>query len=640
MLLTEVFDAVGKLDVVNLTPKAKVPHMLQIKAPDAENLVIRFCNYAAKGDAVKQVKPGDKFMQIQIMQLSPKGNLQVLKHGLGSDPIGVMNVITDETLEMMKKFKIDGALLRFPTKSMAGKAKTIGKIAARLLQTRGGGRFVVMPELLEHAGKYTYIMMYRKSTGITGIAGLEIDPDLYTITKTGIGDVVISKKTGDKVTKTEAIAATIIAKEDKRPMASATHFKIDRATLVKSFNMANSIEDKDPSAQFRPVEEILNIVPKEFTSYSMAAKDFMGAERAIIQKYGDDLNLEQVEIDAMIMSMDGKSANSLEALNKYAQIISDFYIDQQYDGAYDTLDHIPDSHPGKEDMVKDMAIRRAEHSIQMAMYNYQQLLERKFNKQYKNFVELSLGHADRESQKAVEYYCAEGYMRINGVLLGNSHMDAEARDSIRAMDKAFETASIKIPKGMTLYRGQNSDSWVSKAAIENKAFYFANFVSTSAKPIMYAAQLGSTSGISIDRKEIEADEITIVDKTDEAIYFGFAITETHVPAIFPGDWSEHLDECEFILPRGTVLKFNKIYHAGSIGKKTNIFVDCHAVGVDALNEEIVYDGDHLMETGEIRPMAFSSFVKKSKEPQVTKSETFSLLAGLMNFEGISKKFSQ
>ncbi|APU01987.1 RNA polymerase-ADP-ribosyltransferase [Aeromonas phage L9-6] len=640
MLLTEVFDAAGKYDVVNLTPKAKVPHMLMIKAPGAENLVIRFCNYAAKGDVVKQVKTGDKFMQIQVMQLSPKGNLQVLKTGLGNDPIGAMNVICDEILNVMVKYRLDGALLRFPTKSLHGQSKTIGRLASRLLKTRGGGRFIVLPELLEHAGKYTYIMMYRKSVGITGVAGLEIDPELYTITNTKVGDIVTDAKTGQTVTKTEAIAKSIEKKEDKRPMNSATHFKISRAEIIKTFNAANNIDKFDATSYFEPVENIINSEGRNIESYNVAAQTFMAPDRDFIQAFGDKIELEQTEIDAIIIASDNKSINGIEALNAFTQIISDVYIEDEYDKTLERLDHISDDHPGKEKMVMDMARRRADPRIKQALHNYQLLIESKFNRQYKDRVEYSLSEAPVASRKAVEMYCAEGYININGTLTGNMrHLDPDTKRDIEAIDTAFKKAGLRIPKGMTLYRGQRSDSWVSKAAMENKAFYFSNFVSTSAKPIMYSGQLGSSSDISLNREEVDPTNIEVADKMDEAIYFGFVITETKVPAIFPGYWSEHNDECEFILPRGTVFKFNKTYKAGGTGGRTNVIVECEAVGLNMLEEsEVIYDGDHLMETGEVKPMGFSNFVKARNEPKLTKAESFSVLANAMSFDGVSPKF--
>lgn len=133
--LDEVFDGgVGKYRVVNLLPKTKVPYVLNIQVPGSENLALRFCNFTSKGDSAKQVKPGDKFMQTQVIQISEKGTPQILRDGLGSDPIGAMNMITDEIVNMLVRYRMDATLLMFPTKALKGQAKNIARITSRLLQ--------------------------------------------------------------------------------------------------------------------------------------------------------------------------------------------------------------------------------------------------------------------------------------------------------------------------------------------------------------------------------------------------------------------------------------------------------------------------------------------------------------------------
>lgn len=58
--LNEVFESEGTLPVVNLNPKLKVPQIWKIG--DAESqLVARMVSYASEGDAIKQVKMGDKY---------------------------------------------------------------------------------------------------------------------------------------------------------------------------------------------------------------------------------------------------------------------------------------------------------------------------------------------------------------------------------------------------------------------------------------------------------------------------------------------------------------------------------------------------------------------------------------------------
>ncbi|WP_211257024.1 hypothetical protein, partial [Xanthomonas pisi] len=80
--LNEVFESEGSLPVVNLNPKAKVPQVWKIGDIDT-NIVVRLFSYLSEGDAVKQVKLGDKYAHVVIMSLSEKGNLAEWKNGLG-----------------------------------------------------------------------------------------------------------------------------------------------------------------------------------------------------------------------------------------------------------------------------------------------------------------------------------------------------------------------------------------------------------------------------------------------------------------------------------------------------------------------------------------------------------------------------
>ena len=104
--LNEVFDSeIAQYKAINVNQKAKVPQLWNIKVPGNDNLLVRMVSYLSKGDAVKQVKMGDKFVQVFLMSLSKNGNASELRNGLGADPIGALNTIFDTVYEQVKKLK-------------------------------------------------------------------------------------------------------------------------------------------------------------------------------------------------------------------------------------------------------------------------------------------------------------------------------------------------------------------------------------------------------------------------------------------------------------------------------------------------------------------------------------------------------
>lgn len=111
-----------------------------------------------------------------------------------------------------------------------------------------------------------------------------------------------------------------------------------------------------------------------------------------------------------------------------------------------------------------------------------------------------------------------------------------------------------------------------------------------------------------------------------------------IKVIVPGHLSGFPSEAEVILPRGILLKINKV--STYMMKETaynKYLIEGTIVPPSEQLEESVYDGDHLMETGEVRPMAgFNQFlVEESKEEE---NEVSQILASLVNINGMSKKF--
>lgn len=635
--LDEVFDGgVGKYHVVNLLPKTKVPYVLNIQVPGSENLALRFCNFTSKGDSAKQVKPGDKFMQTQVIQISEKGTPQILRDGLGSDPIGAMNMITDEIVNMLVRYRMDATLLMFPTKALKGQAKNIARITSRLLQKRSGGKFIVLPELLERGKKYTYIMIYRKSTGITSVKGLEIDPELYTVSSTSVGDVVIDVKTGEKVTKAEAIAGSIEKREEKRSTKSMTNFKIPREDLIKAFTtgIASSDNENNYYDQFGvgPVEKKPPTSAADeavINAYNTVSKEQMRASHYYrFSNFIAANSLDKIDFEKYDVSSHELLALYAETVRQTSEKAAQEWVDENHPNAH------PDVKKGKVDFMVSQDVRRA--IMGWAVYLGNKYDDTVGSVQMRKRLPL-------ECIIALENYTSSGYMKINQVFSANRKPSASTKKDIQNLDKAFDIAGIKLPENLTLWRGMSCAKYPAKVALENKMFYFSNYVSCSAIPIVFLG--GSIAAFDIDIVNAkENDEARVESAEKHGAQFAFAIKNIQVPALITNELSEHQEEREIILPRGTIFEFKKVSNVGEYaGGKRKYLIDCSAVFKSQIDESTeIYDGDLLMQTGEVKLIeGFSGFMKsrEDEEKERLKAEKIqrdNYLSTLIDLGGESK----
>ena len=584
--LNEVFDSAGKYPISNLTPKAKVPHMMAIAAEGKENLVVRFCNYAAKGDAVKQVKPGDKFMQVQIMQMSDKGNLQVLKGGLGNDPIAAMNAICDVTLDAMRVIHTDACLIRFPIKQLQGKAHTLSRIAARIVDRRGKGTYQYVPGMAKFENKYMYILIARKSKQLADIKGLGIDPEMYDIVPAAVGDVVICKKTGDKVTKVEAVEGSLAAKENKRSEASA----IKGVTLSRKQFLQSTRELQGNSFKIGGV-----IYGNEFTN----PDDITGVEgktNGFTEAIGDTINKPTAGGDLF------GSVQVPENLIKKYQVVNAKNMAQFAGEMREVLSAKYDTFKVKtqtrEEFI-DGNMREIMSNVFRAQRDKAQAISALGNA-YNKDADFSL-----DEKKAIKAYTDVYYEDINEIFVANEKPSERVSKWINDLDSSF-AKGMKIPEGMSLYRGMRVPSKLAAVSLENKMFYFSNYVSCSFIPNIFGSGIG---GNAVVAGAIGNSRDINVENTKKT-FFGFAVHSVKVPGIMVADLSSHPSENEVILPRGTVFKFTSVGKTERISDDpmfasqdvSAVFAECEAISGAQINEsEVVYDGDHFADTGELKP---------------------------------------
>ncbi|MFP9058500.1 hypothetical protein, partial [Enterococcus faecalis] len=103
------------------------------------------------------------------------------------------------------------------------------------------------------------------------------------------------------------------------------------------------------------------------------------------------------------------------------------------------------------------------------------------------------------------------------------------------------------------------------------------------------------------------------------------------------------------LPRGLMVKVNKItdasYNDGTV-KTNNKLIQAEVMTTEELTESVIYDGDHLMETGELVTMTgdiedrvdFASFVSSNVKQKVESS--LGIIASCIDIANMPYKFVQ
>ncbi|QHR70606.1 ADP ribosyltransferase [Escherichia phage dhaeg] len=681
--LNEVFESEGTLPTVNLNPKLKVPQIWKIG--DAESqLVARMVSYASEGDAIKQVKLGDKYAHVILMSLSAKGSPAELKGGLGPTPIDAINTIFDVVFEQVKKLRMDAVMFRFPTKKMKGQGPIVQRIIQRLVAQKTGGRFKVVPAMYQFTGKHTYILVVRKQADIEDIKGMPgINAELYTKVDSDVGEVYISKKEGLQVTKETAIAGSIAKVEERRTDKMViTKTKISRRAIAASQSLESYRNESELFKKYEATAADFNkpaTAPLIPDAQEMVTNNNSPAAKNKVANIVAEGTAEELHYDYKMFPLHGigeiqekikeriltaiknEPLTSVKALEKYASVINTVF--EEYKGEW-----LAKHNKTRKGQPDDVWNELTESKWKAAKTKF-------IKKRVYSFagvgggimVDITLGHsADKytpSQKRGIREYCGSGYGDINNLLLGRYNpqnyevmSEKDIESAVNNLDSAFENGD-RLPEGITVYRAQSMTWAIYNALVKNKVFYFRNFVSTSLTPIIFGRFGVTHAGVGLLEPEVRA-ELT-VDKNDEGytkvqgsgdklVKVGWAIDgASKVNVVFPGQLGI-ATEAEIILPRGLMVKINKITDAsnndGIISNNTKL-IQAEVMTTDELQESVVYDGDVLMETGELvvyqddfdtseSPVSFDSFVKS------TRFDVLPLLASCIDLYDIPEKFIQ
>lgn len=692
--LNEVFDSDSDKNypVVNLNLKSKVPQIWSIKAPGNENLVARMVSYQSEGDAVKQVKMGDKYAHLILMSLSAKGAPAELKGGLGSNPIGAINTIFDTVYEQVKALRMDAVMFRFPTKKMKGQGPVLQRLIARLCMARTGGKFKVLDALYNFTGKHTYILIYRKNKPLEDISGIPgINTEMYTKVDSAVGDVWVSKKDGVQVTKDEAIAGSIAEVEKTRTdIAVIRRTKISRRQVAASQSMETERFEgelfqkyEDSAAEFsRPAtaELIPESTELELAVTSKAKKNQAASisaagignrlyERKILTIDQAEKLEEQLK-ESIIRKMGDAPLTSVKSMEAYVATAIDLVDELKPKYVASISKNISDYNDPEvkaeliENQWKVFKSKFIKDSLKgwagITASDLWAITQNRTPKQY-----------TRAEVRGIREYVGSGYSDINDMLLGRYSSDrinildeTEVKTAIDNLDSAFKRGD-RIPENITLWRSQSIRAPIFEALVKNKVFYFRNFVSTSLYPIIFGGWKGNAAiGLAPEetRQELNipgtSDEnVVIPDNNDNLIdvkvTVGWAIDGAHkINVVYPGDLSHQSQEMEVILPRGTMVQINKVTNASyndGIDYSNQKFIQAEIMTSDQIEESmVVYDGDVLVESGELVPMGAGTIVTVDGEDTDISASTFlttkrnilSILASCIDIEDTPEKFVQ
>lgn len=687
--LNEVFDEEkASLPVTNLYPKTKIPQIFGITTPEGA-VALRMCSYTGGGDVNKNVKPGDKLIHAIVLGMSDKGTLIKLKN-LGGDPIGVISTMFDIVASTVKQYRMDAVMFRVAKSKIGGQAKTIQMILNRLVMSRLGGRYVILKELYDYDKKYVYVLIHRKNVDLSTIPGIpEISTELFTKVESKVGDVYINKDTGTQISKSEALAATIAIENDKRTdQGVIARSKVSRRAVAQSQSMDS---DNLSDLYFQKYEETASEFSKPATAPEIpeAAELLLSieskAQRESSAISGAKEILSQISYRFGIDPV--KSAPKIVEEIKYrtgnARLTSVKSMQSFVQSALDILEEHKDIFIQKEIKVSPHfmndkeKLENAEKRWNIRRVNYiKDCLQEYANNVSKGARDITATREPEQYSRAektgIKEYVGSGYTDINNMLLGRYKADdydtlneTDVKRAIDNIDSAFKKGD-KLPEGLTLWRAQSIRKPIYESLVKNKVFYFRNYVSTSLMPIIFGGWKGNAAVamtsdntqkvFNIDGDPESVNLKNIADKTvmnnpeSIRVTVGWAIDGADkINVIFPGSISTHSGEMEIILPRGTMVKVNKITDASyndGIDYTNQRFIQAEIMTSDQIEESVIYDGDVLMETGEVVEydgeedegvgLDFDSFVKTKKVSESNKG--LDILASLIDIDDIPPRF--
>lgn len=662
--LNEVFDGPeeNNYEVVDLMPKAKTPQMFLLKGEGIHNLVVRLMAQKEGGDTLRNLMPNDKNIVVFIMTLNDKGNLGELKGGLGGNPVRALVTIFDTVYKAINPTIVQSIMFRFPAKKMAGQERSVRRILERLLTVRGKNRFVSLPEMANYSSKYSYVVAHKKNLDISDLPGASTVSDRFSKVDTKVGEAFIDTKTGKQVTKGEVVADAIFTSANKVDTKQViAKSKISRrevmnaqygTTIAYSSGSAGAVKYAQVTTELPNVEATkdthvnptVNAINYRLkTEFRNTYAEFASNSEEIKDHLDPDL-VEMPSWQKRLMSRvykptEGTHQEKVHHGANIAYRINDILMQTRVENILETAESVIDvirTSGISDDEVKELSttfMREYERSINDIMSPI--------------LAGYSSENLSKDQREAIKNYTSSGFKNINKYLIGEWRATDSVVSQIEQLDSAFSEHGTKLEEGVKLYRGQSLNGPDLKGAIDRKLYYFKNFVSTSLSPIIFAGGFAN-----VKDEMIEPTTDTALGTSDEAMStvangifntsIGLIISGADkVKVIIPGVESGYPQECEVILPRGTTVRFDRVKNNSN---SNSFMVYATVVEPSKLDEsETIYDGDALLETGELVPLNKFSLIETSEHINLAK-ETLrqdaidDILVNIISVNSLPEKF--
>lgn len=672
--LNEVFDSESIYPTTNLTPKAKVPQIIHIQAPGTNDIVVRLTSSDTIGTRVKAVKPGDKVVQVFLTSMSEKGNITDFKGGLGSDPIGAINTIFDTVIDICKEYRIEAILFRFPKSKMKGKDHVAQRIIQRLTKTRSGGRYTTLDEVEGLSKKFAFSLLYRKGKVLQDVPGIpNIDPAKFEKVDTKVGETYVNVETGQSVSKSEAIAQTVVDAASKTTTQQALAItKVSRqaALTMQGFHR----KEPESNMQLKYVRKLNELVmDPPLIPGDETPSPFLDINKPIVTSLpGTVDNVPDIPSGSRLpwhyvgrYGMYATIVNSYldEGMNIKAAHTEYKKIESELDGivskitfknAYQVIESVI-QHISSQTAFQAQDNKRKYELLRNAM---SRLYDHTVHPMAEQFLKTSPNAEllDKSQKTAIKQYTGTAYKDINSFLLGAEEPTTGTLNQIAHLDAAISNG-ITLPDGVLLYRGQRIPYSNLTTLMENKYFTFRNYVSTSVIPRIF---LGGLFGVE-SFTTLDADSTRSFDNTEPSefvtpslsdfnkdqlerigitnIDIGLVIKGAHkIKTLNTAGISSHVTEAEIILPRGLITRISNVY-ASDVNdtENTNLLIELDIVPPSELTEAVeVYDGDLFLETGEVKSIkGVSLFSEMYYKPR---TETKTIMAGLIGLNALPEKF--
>lgn len=643
----------------NLAPHNKIPQVFKIEAPDSNIVVLMSSALDSKFNKFKTVKTGDKVLQVWFCSLNPdtvKMQVTPFEGGLGPKPILTMATVFDVVMSTVKLIKADAVVFRFEKLKIKGKGKLLQRLISRLVLSRGKGKFVALNEITAgyvDANKWDLALIHRKGIDLTSVKGIpHIDLDKFAEVTTSVGKTYVSKDTGKAVSIAQAVATTI------NDIAQSANAKANLAKVKMSKSAIYSSQFTDGrstvNAETAKVLADLNKTEHELADVGNREEKTFVAKRSTNTKIEIDA-LDDQQVDNLATLVTGsrldpedfitaeeqgtttsRSIRALKELNSLAlrdkqpseikQAAKELYFanKQIINLRSKILSGDIDQYAGLKAIANQ--VRKFDDSSDEYKECLLEIIRSvtaypDFTNQYADPLKSFKPNLDDDQQESLQAYTSDDFIEINSTLLGELNPSDKAIKHIKTLDGCFKDAGIKLSADTKLYRGQSISSKLFNTAIKNKAFYFKNYVSTSLaiSPIFgfYAE-----AGVAVSSDMIEPVVASDYTLSKDA-YIAFVISRPdRTLALVPGEYTEYPKEAEVLLPRGTLLRITAMSDP-TVDNKT-VLVESEVVSADELTESEIYDGDALLNTGEVKLFSIKKLYTEKKSGITSEENNYAL----------------